>query len=263
MLQRLLSGCALFAIGTGLAHATLIEGTTLQNALDSRTYDGSFQNVNTQQAPADQLWTLASSNSGTALMMFEIASFADQNAMGIYDPRNPSNSLQLFAGADSAGAQVGLIQSSTTPGLIGTCIYSGFGCTFTGHTIQLAANGHFGLYLDSPANGGTRFYSDASLNTDAAADGTTDHMVAYAGDGTNSLDPLGTGHYGLFAPGEYVLAWEDQLLSQSDRDYADMVVLTESITPVPEPGPLALLGAGLLGLGLLQVRKRRRRACFS
>lgn len=258
MLQRLLSAGAVFALGTGLAHATLINGTTLQSALDSRTYDGSFQNVNTQQAPADEQWSLASINSGTALMMFEIASYANQNAMGIYDPTDPSNSLQLFAGADSSGTQVGLIESNTTPGLIGTCLYSAFGCTFTGNTIQLASNGHFGFYLDSPTNGGTRFYSEAALNTDAAADGTTDHMVAYAGDGTDSLDPLGTGDYGLFAPGEYVIAWEDQLLPQADRDYADMVVLMESIVPVPEPAPLALLGAGLLGFGLLQAGKKRR-----
>lgn len=259
MLQRLLAGCAAILIGTGLANATPIYGTSLQDQLDARTLDGSFQNVNTQQVPSDGLWSLDSTGTGTALMMFELAGFADQNTLGLYDPNHPSDTLQLFAGTDGTGAKVGLIESGTTPGLLGTCVYSGFGCTFTGNTIQLAASGAFGFYLDTPANNGTRFYSQAALNTDAAADGTTDHMVAFAGDGTNSLDPTDTGHYSLFAPGEFVLAWEDLLLPQSDRDYNDMVVEVESISPVPEPGTLALIGGGLLGFGLLQAAKRRRR----
>jgi hypothetical protein len=252
MLQRMVYGGAVFLAGTALAHATLINGTSLQNELDSRTLDGSFQNVNTAQVPADDLWTLASIGNGTVMMMFELAGNANTNMMGLYDPYNPSNTLQLFSGPDSLGTKIGIMASNTTPGLLGTCLYSGWGCSFTGNTIQLGADGHFGFYLDTP-NG--RFYSDNKLNTDKAADGTSDHLVAFAGDGSDQLDPLKDGNYGVFAQGEYVIAWEGGLLSNSDRDYNDMVVLTESVVPVPEPGMLALFGGALLAFGLVKMRR--------
>ena len=254
MLQRFLTALAVFLAGTTLAHATLINSSQLQDQLDARTQDGEFLDVNEDQAAPDELWTLASINNGTAMIMFELAGYANSNTMGIYDPHNTSNTLELFAGLDDTGSKIGIIEND---GMLGTCVFSGWGCTFTGNTISLAG-GTFGFYLDSPVDGGTRFYSQADLNTDAAADGTTDHMVAFAGDGSERIDPLLSGDYGIFAPGEYIIAWEDLLLSNGDRNYSDMVVLMESIIPVPEPGPLALLGAGLLALAFVRLRPARR-----
>ena len=53
---------------------------------------------------------------------------------------------------------------------------------------------------------------------------------------------------------EYIIAFEEVAFDQSDRDFQDMVVIVESITPVPVPGAALL---GLLGFGLIGWIKRR------
>ena len=51
-----------------------------------------------------------------------------------------------------------------------------------------------------------------------------------------------------------MLGWED--VAYGDNDFDDMVVMVESVRPVPEPTTLGLMGLGLLSLGLLARRKK-------
>jgi hypothetical protein len=218
----------------GASWATTINGTSLQTVLNNITTGGtSSVNVQTDQVAQDKYWALTATGGSVATMVIELAGYAGSNTFGVYDLANPSNKVTLFNGAATGGDQV--VFSMKANG----SVYVNF--ANTGTTFQST---NFGYFLQGP--GGT-FYSDEALNVDSA-----DHMVSYAGKNDEVTLP---GNYpGLWTPDEYVLGWEDT--ANGDKDFDDMVVMVESVRPVPEPTTLGLLGAGLLGLGLLARRKK-------
>jgi hypothetical protein len=73
------------------------------------------------------------------------------------------------------------------------------------------------------------------------------------------LNPNGSYQATIFAidelPGQYILGWEDLVLTgPTDKDYQDMIVRV-SVSSVPEPGTLALMMLGFAGLSLSRRRK--------
>lgn len=220
-------------------------GAALQTVLDNITLPNpggpSSVNVITDELadPMDSVWKIGGTGGSISTIVIELAGFAGQNTFGIYDAADSTKKVEMFAGAATTGSQA-LVSILANGSVIVNFVDTG---------IDFAGNA-MGFYLNSSANaGGGVWYSDTSLNSDGV-----DHMAAYAGEGqTVQIPPYSPGPW---LPNEWVLAWEDLDGSIADYDYTDFVVMVESISPVPEPGTLALLGTGLLGIGAVLRKKK-------
>jgi len=243
LVKSALATAALLA-ATG-ASATPIQGSSLQTIINGLYGCGlcspvsDAPNVTTDQAAPDEAWAIEASGSSIATIVLELAGLANDNIFGVYDVYDPSKRVQLFGGPDSSGDSVVLSFSSS-----GSVLRN-----FSSTGVKFAGN-HFGYYLQTPDN---LFYSQALLNPSG-----DDQMVAFQGDG--DWIQLPDKWPGVWGASSYILAWEDLRYGTSDKDFDDFVVYVESVTSVPEPDTLALLGLGLLGLGVVGTRKRTRAA---
>lgn len=207
-------------------------------------------NVNTDQHALDGLWSIEASGISAATVIIEIAGNASTNTFGIYDAVN-GNTVQLFGGPADQADQA-LVSVSQT-GQVSTVYlqrdaFGGFqAISWWSSGAGYFTSSMFGYYLGT---GGGTFYSQAELNPDGS-----DQMVAFRGDGDRIKLP--GNESGLWGSSSYILAWEDLRYNSSDRDFNDFVVYVESVTGVPEPGTLAILSLGLVGIGLFARRRTR------
>lgn len=277
-MNKKIATIAITAIATGLllaqqAQATLVaaygsdgQGTGLQTKLNPLVTAGSGDTwsggtlsgsdyingtVQLGQSPLDVLWNLAGPGASATLVL-EIAGNANNNTFGFYDPADPTKKAQLFAGPAGTGSKLfvkfnGTQLQSSSSGLAGS--FDNVGSAFGSTT--------FGMYLQG--NGGT-FYSDPSKNA-----GGGDNLVAYQGFAGRTIKVNGTPT--AWDANSYVLGWEDLVLSSSDHDYQDMVLLVSQIipalpvagaTPVPEAKSLIAGLLLLLPLGASTIRILRK-----
>ncbi len=239
-------------------------GFALQGVLDNITQsppNNSSINVLTDEVndSLDSIWAIHGSGGSVNTVIIELASWANNNLFGVYDPANPAKMVQIFGGAATAGASAVLSILADGSVLVN---YVDSGLDFNGNV--------YGYYLDStaapqPWTGGV-WYSNTSLNADGM-----DHMAAYQGNGTDiiQIPPYSAG---TWSPDEYVLAFEDLHAmhwgnqngindgfpewGDIEPDFTDFVVIVESTSPVPEPATLLLLGLGLGLVGLAGLKRK-------
>ena len=218
--------------------------TNLQNILNNMTVGGpSSVDVKNDaiQDIWDSAWEITATTNASATFIIEIAGNAGFNTFGLYQPTNPSNYIEVFDGAATSGSKAFISLNGD-----GTISVQPLGGTMV--TKDLGGN-LFGYYL---GNSGPVFYSDSSLN------GGNDQMFAYQGKDVDYVDilhptsPVAPG--ALWTDNEFVLAWEDVTAGSSDKDYNDMVLMIESVIPVPVPGAVLL---GILGLSVAGLKLRK------
>ena len=204
---------------------------TLQEVFDSITVSGGVDAIVNQTPYA--VFSSGASGGSVATMIIELASNPGTNTFGLYDVGDPTNLAEVFSGGQGQGAQALIaFMANGDIRVNGTVVASSFGSSF-------------GFYLGVPE---ATFYSQDTLNPGGNA-----QALIYRGDGSTVLQIPGYAP-GTFGVDEYIIAFEEVVFADSDKDFQDMVVMVESIRPVPVPGAALL---GLLGFGLIGWVKRR------
>lgn len=169
---------------------------------------------------------------------------------GLYDYDNPLKAVTVIPALATPLTKVTinfdfLTNTVTTRTDDGTLIDSE---TFTDLT-------SFGFYTYTAWNGTGYLFSEDSLNPSGSA-----QQLIYEANGDYVNLPGGVtlsdiGHWYVACEG-LAIDGATTGFSEGSFDFNDMVVMLESVKPVPEPTTMLLLGLGLFGIGIVNRRKK-------
>jgi len=241
-------------------------------------------------AVADQtnfaLFTTTASGGGVASFIIELAlgggpgDFGDgPNRFGIYKSDSPEVKAEIFGPQHESGDLASLeffAPSALFPGgfvtitvkkLVGADPVTGLPVFDITSTSVLNFGNVFGFYMDvydgeassrgpgSATGDGDSDTLDWTVYTEDSLNGDAPGALVYKGDGETVLE-IPSRPSGTFITNDYIFAFDK--MNSKTRDFADLVVLVESIEPVPEPLSVVVWGLlGMIGVGFHQWRRRR------
>ena len=160
------------------------------------------------------------------------------------------------------------VYNSLTPGTLIDPIGTGFtgngptglgtiGSPYVGTGSAFVSGNLYGFALNQNNNSViTNWYSNPALNSDGY-----DHMLVYnlsslSGSQVYVFDPNTNTTNPVTLTNPYILAFEDNPLDPSDKDFNDLIVLVDGIAPVPEPMTVALFAFGLIAMAVFAFRRK-------